>query len=146
MQVKNISIISVDVLNEEVALALRQKYPDVTQVNLTKNVTARGINYRNGMVLASGSTGEMPEFAEILQICVVGDELSFVVRLYFACYQEHFRAFELTLSPSREIVLVQFDELTDCYPLVAYTVGSRQMVTLKRHIVIKGMYFINSNA
>lgn len=48
----------------------------------------------------------------------------------------------MTLSPDRKVALVQFEELRDCYPLVAYTVGSRRMVTLKRHIVIKGMIFI----
>lgn len=42
---------SIDVLNEEVVVALRQKYPDICQVNLTKNVTSRGINYRNGMMI-----------------------------------------------------------------------------------------------
>ncbi|XP_059358598.1 uncharacterized protein LOC132096930 [Carassius carassius] len=38
---------------------------------------------------------------------------------------------------SKEVALVQLEELTDCYPLVAYTVCSKRMVTLKRHIVIK---------
>lgn len=122
---KIVSIVQVDVLNEEVVLALRQKYLDISQVNLTKNVTTRGINYRKGMILSCGSTAGMPEFAEILQICIVRDELSFIVRLYFAWYQDHFRAFQLTVSPGREVALVQLDELTDCYPLVAYTVRSR---------------------
>lgn len=138
MEVKNVSIVPVD----EVLLALRQKYPDISQVNLTKNVTTRGINYRNGMILTCDSTAGMPEFAEILQICIVREELSFIVHLYFAWYQEHSRAFQLTLSPGREIALVQLEELTDCYPLVAYTVGSRRMVTLKRHIIIRGLTLI----
>ncbi|CAB1436729.1 unnamed protein product, partial [Pleuronectes platessa] len=42
----------------------------------------------------------------------------------------------LELIPGREVALVQLEELTDYCPLVAYTVGSRRMVTLKRHIVI----------
>lgn len=90
VQVRNVSIVPVDVLNEEVVLALRQKYPDISQVNLTKNVTTRGITYRNVMVLACGSTGGMPEFAEILQICIVGNELCFLVCLYFAWYRNLF--------------------------------------------------------
>lgn len=98
------------------------------------------------MILACGSTAGMPEFAEILQICIVGDELSFIVRLYVAWYQDHFRAFHLTLSPGREVALVQLEELRDCYPLVAYTVGSRRMVTLKRHIVIRGLILISYSA
>ena len=69
MEVKNVSIVPV----EEVVLALSQKYPDISQVNLTKNCTTRGINYRNGMILACGSTAGMLEFAEILQICIVRD-------------------------------------------------------------------------
>ncbi|XP_070410625.1 uncharacterized protein [Nothobranchius furzeri] len=136
LEVTNVSTVSIDVLNEEVVVALRHKYPDIVQVNLTKNVTSRGINYRNGMMVVCDSTAGMPEFAEILQMCIVGDDLSFIVRLYFAWYQDHFRAFELTLSPDRKVALVQLEELRDCYPLVAYTVGSRHMVTLKRHIVI----------
>ena len=82
VEVTNVSIVPVDVLNEEVVLALRLKYPDISQVNLKKNVTTKGINYRNGMFLACGSTAGMPEFAEIIQICIVRDELSFIVRLY----------------------------------------------------------------
>lgn len=134
----------VDVLNKEVVLALRQKYPDISQVNLAKSVTARGINYHNGMIVACGSTSGMPEFAEVLQMCVRGDELSFIVRLLCAWYQDHFRAFELTSSPGKEVALVHLEELADFYPLVAYTVGSKRLVTLKRHIVVKGkicMYF-----
>ena len=102
----NVSTVPIDVLNEEVVVALRQKYPDISQVNLTKNVTTRGINYRNGMIVVCHSTAGVPEFGEILQMCIVGDELSFIVRLNFAWYQDHFRAFQLTLSPDRKVVLV----------------------------------------
>ena len=62
MEVENVSIVPVDVLNEEVVLALSQKYRGISQVNLTKNCTTRGINCRNGMILACGSTAGMPEF------------------------------------------------------------------------------------
>lgn len=92
------------------------------------------------MIVACGSTSGMPEFA-VLQMCIRGDEPSFIVCLLCAWYQDHFRAFELTSSPGKEVALVQLEELTDCYPLVAYTVCSRRMVTLKRHIVIKGVIY-----
>ena len=139
LEVANISTIQVDVLSKEIVLALRQKYPGISKVNLTKNVTTRGINYRNGMVVACGSTAGMPEFAEILQMCIIGDELSFIVRLFCAWYRDHFRAFQLTLSPGREVALVHLEELNDYHPLSAYTVGSKRMVTLKRHIIVKGL-------
>lgn len=139
LQVTNVSTVQVDVLNKEVVLALRQKHPDISQVHLEKNATTRANNYRNGTLVACGSTAGMPEFAEILQMCTMGDELTFIVCLFCAWYRDNFRAFELTASPGREVALVQLEELTDCYPLVAYTVGSKHMVTLKRHIVIKGL-------
>jgi len=138
LEVSNVSTVQVDVLNKEVVLALRQKYPHISQVHLAKSVTTRGINYKNGMLVACGSTAGMPEFAEILQMCIRGDELSFIVRLLCAWYRDHFGSFELTCSPGKEVALVQLEELTDYYPLVAYTVCSKRMVTLKRRIIIKG--------
>ena len=86
VEVTNVSIVPVDVLNEEVVLALRLKYPDISQVNLTKNVTTKGINYRNGMFLAFGSTAGMPEFAEIIPIWVT---LPFTVPLLLGIYPVH---------------------------------------------------------
>lgn len=139
MEVTNVSTVQVDVLNNEVVLAFRQKYPDISQVHLAKNVTTKGINYRNGMVVACGSTAGMPEFAEILQMCIMRDELSFIVLPFCAWHRDHFRAFELTLSPGRAVALIQLEELTDCSPLVAYTVGSKRMITLKRHIIVQGL-------
>ncbi len=73
----------------------------------------------------------------------MGKELSFIVRLFCAWYRDHFRAVELTVSPGREVALVYFEELTHCYPLAAYTVGSKRMVTLNRHIVIKSLIWIS---
>ena len=49
LEVTNVSTVQVGVLNKEVVLALRQKYPDISQVQLAKNVTTRG------MLVACGS-------------------------------------------------------------------------------------------
>lgn len=89
------------------------------------------------MIVACGSTSGMPEFA-VLQMCIRGDEPSFIVCLLCAWYQDHFRAFELTSSPGKEVALVHLEELANIYLLVACTVGSKCLVTLKRHIVVKG--------
>lgn len=69
-------------------------------------------------------------------MCIVKNSLSFVIRILYAWYHEHFRAYELTLSPNREVALVDLEDRADAYPLRDYTVGVRRMVTLKRHIIV----------
>ncbi len=72
-------------------------------------MTNNGINYRTGMLISIGSAGGLPELAEILQIYIVKSSLNFVVQGLCAWYQEHFRAFQLTVSPDREVALVDLD-------------------------------------
>lgn len=84
-------------LIEEVDHAIRSKYPNTSEVHLAKNASSGGIAYSKGMIVAYGSASGLPEFAEIVQMCVI--ELC-------GWYIEHYRAFELSLSPSRETKLV----------------------------------------
>lgn len=77
------------------------------------------------MLISFGSAGDLPEFAEILQMCIVKNSLNFVVKVLCAWYQEHFRAFQLTVSPDKEVALVDLEPLTDAYPLYDYMVGGR---------------------
>lgn len=127
LEVENVSVLPVDVTNKEVVGSLRQKNPKISDVHLAKNATIKGISYRIGMLIPYGSTGELPEFAEILQICVIERSLSFVVRVLCAWYREHFRAYELTTSPNREVALVHLENLADAYPLCDYTVGVKRI-------------------
>lgn len=138
LDVSNVSTVPVDVLKEEVAEAIKLKCPRISEVHLAKNASSSGIAYSNGMIVPYGSAGGLPEFAEIIQMCVMNDSLFLIVKVMCGWYSEHYRAFELSLSPSREIKLVALSELTDPYPLACYAVGSSRMVTLKRHIIIKG--------
>lgn len=136
VEVENVYVLPVDVMNKEVVGSLRQKNPEMTDVHLAKNATIKGISYKIGMLIPYGSTGGLPEFAEIIQICIVERSLSFVVRVLCAWYREHFRAYELTTSPNREVALVDLENLADMYPLCDYTMGVKRMVTLKRHIIV----------
>lgn len=45
----------------------------------------------------------------------------------------------MTSSPSRDVALVQLEERTDGFQVVAYTVGSKCMVIPKRNIPVKGL-------
>lgn len=55
--------------------------------------------------------------------------------------QEHFRAFELSVYPTRETVLIELGELADDYPLADYFVGPLRLVTLKRYVHIRFVFF-----
>ena len=75
LEVANVSTLPLDVLNKEMVANLRQKYPMLNEVHLAKNATNKGISYRIGMLIPYGSTCGLPEFAEILQMCIVKKQL-----------------------------------------------------------------------
>lgn len=88
------------------------------------------------MVVAYGSEDGLPEFGETHQICILQQRLFFVLKLLCGWFCEHYGAFQLTPSPSREFTLVEISELVDEYPLAAYVIGGVKMVTLKRAICV----------
>lgn len=72
------------------------------------------------MVVVWGSTGGLPDFAEVVQIVVLEGNLSFIVREFSAWYMEHFGAFEL--CPTSKVSLIQHGALADQYPLADYRI------------------------
>lgn len=87
-----------------------------------------------------GSVGGLPEFAEILQMCILENTLIFICKKLASWYREHYRAFEIQAPSAKEIVLAELSELIDDYPLVDYKCGSLRMITLKRYIHVSGNY------
>ncbi|XP_059898811.1 uncharacterized protein LOC132461193 isoform X1 [Gadus macrocephalus] len=134
LEVKKFSTVSIDVLKDDIARAVKHKNPNVKEVSLAENVTYNGFNYRLGMILAHGSLEGMPAFIEIIQMVVLQKELVFIVRKLSAWYLEHFRAYQLEISPTKEIEVLEPSQLTDPYPLADYTVGTMRLITLKRYI------------
>lgn len=138
LEVMDVSIMPVDVLNEGVVSTLKQRYPDVTEVHMAKNVSCSGIRYSEGMLIVHGSVDGLPKFNEIIQLCILKEKLCFVVKDVCAWYREHYSGFELSASPTREVALIELGDLVDPYPLVAYMVGGLRMVMLKRFVIVKG--------
>lgn len=112
------------------------KYLNTTEVHLTKCVNSKGVEFRNGMIVPYGSTSGLPDFSEILQICMVQERLCFIVKR-LSWYREHNRAFEV--NPTSDISLVEADGLLDSYPLAAYSVERVRMATLKRFLTVTGL-------
>lgn len=138
LEVSAVSTLPVDLLKEEIAQDIRQKFSDADEVHLAQCVTIKGVTYRKGMILAHKAAGGLPEFSEIDQICILHESVFYIVKELCGWYGEHYRAFELSPAPTKPFSLLAFTELLDTYPLVDYKIGSVRMVTLKRHIEIKG--------
>lgn len=109
--VSKMSRVQLEVVNEDIQEFVSQKFPEETVVHLTDKVDFQGTSYGIGMMLVYGSTGGLPNFAELLQIIIVHDSLVFTVKLQSIWYCEHFRCFKLE---STSIVRVtEQSQLTD---------------------------------
>ena len=108
LEVANISKVPTDVLNEDYMNTLTQKYSEVTDVNLAHIVTINGNTYKKSMIVVHGSCGGLPEFSEIIQLCIVKDDIHLIYRKLSSWYREHYRSYEL--HPSRELALVHVNQ------------------------------------
>lgn len=111
---------------------LRKALPTITGVQLSHAVSYCGVKYSVGMVLSYGSIGGLPDFVEIVQILILENHIKFIVKTLSAWCNEHMRSIEL--EHSHNMIVVEQQELGDIYPLVAYNLEGKRMVTLKRHI------------
>lgn len=76
LEVETVSTLPVDLIKNEIAEAIRQKYTDTPEVHLSQCVTSKGITYRKGMIVAHKLAGGLPDFGEIVQICILHESLS----------------------------------------------------------------------
>ena len=134
LEVTDVSTVHIDILDKDISNALRQKSPDMDNVCLAKSVAYNGLIYKCGMILIHGSLGGLPEFAEIIQMVILQDKLIFIVKKLSGWYMEHYRAYDLKTSPSKEVELGEPQELHDTCPLADYKIRGMRLVTLKRYV------------
>lgn len=121
--------ISLDVLKDDLKDLVKHRFPSVSKVHVANNACFLGTTYAVGMLVCCGSG--LPDFAEISQILLISDKLSFFVRLQTAWYNEHLRSYEIDSTCS--VKLLEQRDLRDFYPLAAYTLGGKRLATLKHH-------------
>ena len=95
---------SLDVLNAAIKDLVLRKYPNITMVHVSNKVAISGTSYAPGMLLCYGSTGGLPDFAEVSQIILVLDSIVFVVKLLNGWYNEHLRSYELEYTGNFQII------------------------------------------
>ena len=98
LQVTKLSTVNLSVLREDLKKALETKLPGESFVQLANTACYSGTSYSTGMILAYGSTGGLPDFAELIQIVVIKGQVSFIVKCFNSWYIEHLRSYELENS------------------------------------------------
>lgn len=136
LQVTDVSTVHIDALNKDISNALKKKSPDMNSVCLAKSLVHDGLHYKCGMILIHGSLGGQPEFGEIIQTVILQEKPIFILKKLSGWYMEHYRAYDLKISPSKEVELVEPQELSDTYPLTDYKIRGMRLVTLKRYVQI----------
>jgi len=134
VSVSKLSRVPLEVVNDNIRDFFSQEFHAETVVYLTNKVEFQGTSYAVGMMLVYGSTGGLPDLAEILQIIVVHDSLVFVVKLQSAWYCEHFRCFKLESTGTVKVIAQS--QLPDIYPLASYALEGNRMVSLKHYICL----------
>ncbi|KAL4006537.1 all-trans-retinol 3,4-desaturase [Sarotherodon galilaeus] len=140
LEVRNASVMPVEVLNDRVVSALMERYPSISEVALLKKVSCNGMHYSQGMLIVHGTVNGLPKFNEIIQLCIVEKKLCFIVRELCSWYREHYGGFELSTPSTRELAIIELGDLEDPYPLADYIVEGLRLVMLKRFIIVKGKF------
>ena len=122
------------ILTEE--LQIRIIKPDITSAISASesSLLFKSDNYKCEMILIHSSLGGLPDFSEIIQMGILQEKLIFIVKKLSGWYMEHYRAYDLKTLPSKEVELVEPQELHDIYPLVDYKIRGMRLVTLRRYV------------
>lgn len=109
---------------------------DSSSVYGTKQATIQGTTFVVGMFVCSGTHAALPEFKEIRNILLVGNDIYFLLKDDETCYVEHLRSYELTDHKSKSHSLKSLSQLTDQMPQIAYKVSGRLILTVKNFISV----------
>ena len=134
LQVTKMSAVDLTVLRDDISSgrAVETKFTGESMVQIANTVCCSGTSCSAGMILAHGTTGGLPDFVELIQIVVVNGKTGFIVKCLNAWYIEHLRSYEL--ENTRIIKVIDQSELSDIFPMAAYTIAGKSIVTLEHFI------------
>lgn len=128
-----VAMVSVSSFPSDVQSVLPQNTAPGTML-VASSVCIDGIKYNKDMILCIGSCSGLPEFGQITQIVAANPDILFVCKRMTARYQEHFRSYQLLYTDGPCMCVVKLCDVYDVFPLSAYNVQGKLMVTLKRCI------------
>lgn len=136
VEMEKVTTVSVSSFPENIQRVFSQKIHKPAAVLVASSVCLDGVTYKADMVVSAGSCSGLPEFRQITQIVAVHTEIMFVCRVMSAWYHEHLRSYEVCYSDvTLPLCVVPLSELNDVFPLSAYRISGKLMVTLKRYIL-----------
>lgn len=86
------------------------------------------------IIFSNISLGGLPEFSEIIQMVILQDKLICIVKNLSGWYMGHYGAHDRKTSPSKEVKLVEPQELHDTYAVAGYKFRGMLLITLKRYV------------
>lgn len=130
-----VSMVLVTSFPNDVQRVLPENITTAESVLVASSVCIDGIKYNIDMMLCIGSCSGLPEFGQISQIVAANTDILFVCKKMTAWYHEHFRSYQLCYTDGPSMCVVKLSDLNDVFPLSAYKVQEKLMVTLKRFII-----------
>lgn len=99
------------------------------------SVFVDNVQYHPGMILSTGACSGLPRFVQIQKIVAGNKKICFICHKMTAWYSEHLRSYELEGGDIPSMSVVQLSALNDVFPLSAYRINGKLMVTLKQYII-----------
>ena len=126
--------INVDMLSVECQNAVLAIDNSCTKLSIVPHATINGIKYCTNMIIVSGCSNGLPEFAKIVNVVLLSNTVFLMVSNVSSWYCEHIRGY--FIEGSSGLHLIEPGNLLDYYPLVPYTYGGsgKRCVVLKHFI------------
>lgn len=134
IHVENVRVVQVTSLDATWRDTVQRRCSHLTTVSLSSDVQVDGIRYREGMIISAGQCGGLPEFYRIHRI-LVAENIGFLCIKHPSWYIEHVRSFELDVTSYAETDILMLEDLNDFYPLIAYSVRGKLLVSPKKFLM-----------
>ena len=135
VQTSTVHNISVALLRQELKSAL-SALGNFESVDILSTCTLKGTLYRKDMYVPYRTRGGLPEFAKIMEICMLQGNVHFIILPKCSYFLEHLHSFILTEERIPQVITP--DQLLDYYPLSGYSTGNGVVIVPKHHIYISG--------
>ena len=135
LQVSQLKTVRTSLLEPNQRVSIERRYGHRNTVSLSTNVCVHGTSYSKGMIVSIGSCSGIPDFCKILHVLITDGEMSLILEKLTSLYIEHLHAFEVVEVTNAEVYVNLLPELNDYYPLTAYRIGGKLLVSLKRAIL-----------
>ncbi|KAL2078046.1 hypothetical protein ACEWY4_025731 [Coilia grayii] len=133
VEMSQVKSVFIDTLPSEVQASV-SKFTEDSTVLSTNQVNIDGTSFVVGMFVCTGVQNSLPEFKEIINILLLANRITLLLKDYNVWYVEHLRSFELTVNGGNGHVVCCVRQLKDHTPLYAYRVSDRLILTPKHFI------------